>query len=672
MTVTCTHHSDLTDTDRQGKPRHHGARILLQTPFYLKDIIKGDNGHPGIPGAQWSADHKRWHIPATADGALQLRHVLHDETLHVDEPTLRLLARAQTLTDAQAHKNPDGWHDLPDGPGRTSLWGHQRAGLHASLPRDGAGLGMDMGTGKSAVIVNLAECWDVRLAVIICPRKVLAVWPREFRIHGAHRPECPRALPQPPLDDDPDSITYGKFLPSTPGQTVNLVDPDEAAMHPCTCRKNWHVFNAHPRSDHPIRGKSGRILKNPSMKQRVDAARATLIAAARHGERAVLCFNYEAAWQDPIKTFLLDPLRGLPADVRDHYTSAPGCSSRIPYGLGATDEGHKVKKPGGKWSRFCHTLARRCARRVDATGTPMPHSEPDVYAQARFLDEGVFGTNYSKFIDRYFERGGFEDREIVGFRDQTAEAEFTRKLGELFFFCDAEDVLSLPPVMPEQTVTCRLSDATARQYDEMAEDFRAFVQGREVTAANALSRLLRLAQITSGHLPIDDDTGRRRPVTIGTEKRDLLRDTLEDIGAGRDEPVVVFGRFIHDLDVIADVARELGLRYGEVSGRRDDLTADGTMPDTVDLMGVQLQAGGVGVDLTRARYGVYYSLDFNLGNFQQSRKRIHRPGQNRPVHYVFLAAEGTVDEVIADALERREDVIASVIRAARDREGVTA
>ena len=66
------------------------------------------------------------------------------------------------------------------------------------------------------------------------------------------------------------------------------------------------------------------------------------------------------------------------------------------------------------------------------------------------------------------------------------------------------------------------------------------------------------------------------------------------------------------------------------------------MAEDIDICGVQLKAGGVGIDLTRARYAIYYSLDFALGDYDQSRKRVHRPGQTRPTIYVPLIAEDTI------------------------------
>jgi SNF2 family DNA or RNA helicase len=56
-----------------------------------------------------------------------------------------------------------------------------------------------------------------------------------------------------------------------------------------------------------------------------------------------------------------------------------------------------------------------------------------------------------------------------------------------------------------------------------------------------------------------------------------------------------------------------------------------------------MQAGSEGISLVRARYAVYYSTGFSLGLYLQSRARLHRPGQTRPVVYYHLVVRDTVD-----------------------------
>ncbi|MBE0656622.1 MAG: DEAD/DEAH box helicase, partial [Bryobacteraceae bacterium] len=119
-------------------------------------------------------------------------------------------------------------------------------------------------------------------------------------------------------------------------------------------------------------------------------------------------------------------------------------------------------------------------------------------------------------------------------------------------------------------------------------------------------------------------------------------------------------RFHKDLEAVNRVADETGRRSLELSGRADELQL--WQAGGAPVLAVQIDSGGVGVDLTRARYAIYYSLGFSLGSYEQSLARIHRPGQTRPVTYIHLLAEGTVDQKVMTALARRSDVVNSVLQ----------
>ncbi len=206
---------------------------------------------------------------------------------------------------------------------------------------------------------------------------------------------------------------------------------------------------------------------------------------------------------------------------------------------------------------------------------------------------------------------------------------------------------------------CQLEPSAMRAYKALENDLFVEIEAGRVTPGNALVRLLRLQQITSGSVTTDSGQSER----LSTAKKDLLSDTLEDI----DGPVVVFCRFVTDLDRVREVAEATGRHYGELSGRRRDLTDDGYMPDDVDLMGVQIQAGGLGVDFTRASTAIYYSVGFNLGDLLQARGRLHRPGQTRPVTHIHLLAEHTIDQDAYWALRKRSDLVEGVLRRAQRR-----
>jgi len=190
------------------------------------------------------------------------------------------------------------------------------------------------------------------------------------------------------------------------------------------------------------------------------------------------------------------------------------------------------------------------------------------------------------------------------------------------------------------------------------------VDDGEVTVSNALVKLLRLQQVMSGY--IMDDAGNTR--YVDNSKESMLEDVLEDIDPV--EPVVVFARFKEDLDRIRKIVEKREKKdgkfcvYGEVSGSQKDLV-EGKFPPHVDVLGVQIQSGGTGIDLTRAHFAIYYSLGFSLGDYEQSLSRVHRPGQTEPTTFIHLLARGTVDEKVYKALRARKQVIEFVLEEGR-------
>lgn len=321
------------------------------------------------------------------------------------------------------------------------------------------------------------------------------------------------------------------------------------------------------------------------------------------------------------------------------------------------DEAHRIKDPGGSQSVFAAKVGKRTKHRLGLTGTPMPHSPLDVYGLYRFLDPGIFGTNFTAFRNRYAVMGGFQNHQVVRYQN---EEELSEKMFSIAIEI-SDDVLDLPDTQ-DLVLECELSANARRIYSEIEDDFVTRIEEELVTVSNGLVGLLRLQQVTSGH--VKTDAGEIE--IIDDSKAQLFEEFLDNIP--EHEPVVVFTRFTHDLQMVRDACAKKGRRYGEVSGHSNDLTKDATMPDDIDVMALQVQSGGVGIDLTRARYCVFYSLGFSLADYLQARKRVHRPGQDKPVIYYHLIAKNTKDADVYTALAKREEVVEYVIGLHRKKE----
>lgn len=455
--------------------------------------------------------------------------------------------------------------DLQPPVRQTDAWRHQLEAYWFALYAETAMLAMDMGTGKSKVAVDLVVNWHCNTVLILCPKSVIPVWRREFRIHAA--------------------------------EDVLILNRGSVA----TKKKN--AENYRKRLSHTT-------------------------------DRVVIVINYESAWR----------------------TAFANWSLSVPWDCVILDESHRAMNSRTATSKYTAKLGKKARYKLCLTGTPMPHSPLDVKGQYDFLDPGLFGTSYHHFSNRYaLKQNAAIPQQITGYQNQE---ELAYKFGLLAYRVEAEDVLDLPEIQHHERI-CQLGPKARRAYGELERDLITELESGVVTASNALVKLLRLQQCTSGFL-VEDET--KIVHEIDTAKADVLRELLEDINLSED-PVVVFCKFTHDVRQVQKITEEMGFVYGELSGnRRDGLDSKARLAAGVNVLGTQIQAGKEGVDFSRSRYAVYYSIGFSLGDYLQSLKRLHRPGQTRPVNYYHLICDHTVDRQVYRALERKENLINAVLK----------
>jgi SNF2 family DNA or RNA helicase len=370
--------------------------------------------------------------------------------------------------------------------------------------------------------------------------------------------------------------------------------------------------------------------------------------------RLAAVLNYDACTFQPLGD---KPVKGDPRRKWD-----PGLLRQHPWDCLIADEMHRLKDPHGKQATQVSRIAANIPHRLGLTGTPMPHDPSDIFSQYRVIEPRVFGWSFKSFQDRYVEtekgycwrtgangvRYKQEYPKIVGFRNLE---ELNRKVYSIGHRVLADDVLDLPPAMDVERY-CDLEKETRARYEEERGAFVRLVQGKEVADQNALVAAMRRCQLTSGFIPEGELLAR-----LGNEKAELLAEVFDEIA--ETEPVVVFCRFTEDIGQVYSVAESTGRSCCELTGQANDLAE--WQAGLFNVLAVQLAAGGVGVDLTRARYCIYFSQNWDSGNWQQTRKRIHRPGQTRPVLYVNLLARNTIDEVVYAALKERRDVARAII-----------
>jgi SNF2 family DNA or RNA helicase len=416
-------------------------------------------------------------------------------------------------------------------------------------------------------------------------------------------------------------------------KSVVAVWPDQARQH---ATRDWWTWAGE------VRGARG-ALANPNVTRRASALVNANVDAIALGRPFMAAVNYEASIAKPMDALLL----GTEWDAV------------------ILDESHRIKAPGGKQSRLAAKICQRVRDRggqiIALSGTPMSHSPLDLYAQLRAIDGGAtFGTNYQGFCKRFgapktiFAPGGVQRLVYEGLRPGMVD-EFAQRAAPVVH--QATPDLGLLPVADVYR-TFTLTPKAQRVYDRLEADGIAEMDEGVITAGNSMVVVLRLAQATGG-FGVDAQTGEPFELDGTPGKAKLLADVIADIPA--DEAVVVFCRLHSDLNAVRGVAEQAGRAYAELSGRRRDALDGPRLAEGVQIAGVQVKSGGTGIDLTRARHGIYYSLGFELAEYEQSRKRLHRPGQTRHVVLTHLLAEGTVARAIYGGLRKRAAVVDAVL-----------
>lgn len=357
------------------------------------------------------------------------------------------------------------------------------------------------------------------------------------------------------------------------------------------------------------------------------------------GTLVVIVVNYDSVWRKPLGDML--------------YSAAKLGNIHMV----VLDESHRAKAAGSKVSKYLAMIGRAVPYRLCLSGTPMANSPLDVYGQYRFLDRSIFGTNHNKFLQQYAVLGGPEKRFVVGYKNQQ---ELIGKFRSIAYTCkmsDIKDRIKLPDSLPPTQVSVQLPARDMKTMRELGREFVAECGQGFVTASNVLVRMLRMQQIAAGFcITQEGPMEQQQQQELNTAKRDALNDLMSDLDPS--ERLVVFCVFVHDLDSIREVTEAHGRLYFELSGREHRV--DEWRASEGGVVAVQIQAGAEGVDMTCAHRAIYFSLPHSLALYDQSRARLYRPGQNRPVQFIHLIAAGTVDESMYKSLTNKRDVIDSI------------
>lgn len=360
------------------------------------------------------------------------------------------------------------------------------------------------------------------------------------------------------------------------------------------------------------------------------------------GKLNILIINHEATWR----------LKKVLYKVKPHRVTV--------------DESQKIGNHATNQSTAIHTLATHCEYRSILTGTlggPMK-----VFSQFKFLDRSIFGTKWKRSRMRPDDPPGYLDRYVASYgygghkpKKWHRLGEMQEKIASVSFQLTRKEAGGFPEEV-YQTFHFQLTNPAARHYAEMEEKLKTIVRNHEVTAPIVLTQTLRLQQITAGFLPIrcDDDEVVNTP--LGDDRIRALRGLIEEYEDN--EPLVIYARFRYELEAVLGLMRRMKRSANFIAGGMKHDVRDKAKWDfqkgKVDTCVVQIRAGGIAIDLSRADYGIFFTVPQSFIDYEQAKARIiARTGGHK--FLLHLAATGTVDDVAIEALKNNADLAEAVM-----------
>ena len=361
------------------------------------------------------------------------------------------------------------------------------------------------------------------------------------------------------------------------------------------------------------------------------------------------------------KTMMLNSMNGASLQVAVvNYESVwriePQIKNWIPDMI-IVDESHKIKTHNIAASKSLHRLGEKTSYRLILTGTLITNKAIDAFSQYKFLEPRIFGKSFYAFRNRYFDMVGYGNHTPV--LKKSMEPELKKKIHSIAFRATKAECLDLPETT-DIVRSVELEPNAMNIYKHLVRDSFAELSRGEVTATNILTKILRLSQLTGGFL--GDDEGKEIH-QISTAKLNALEDIVDEVTSSG-KKLVVIARFIPEIEAITDLLSKKKLKFSIITGnaknRSEQIEKFQNDSDVLVFVG-QIATAGLGITLTAASTMVFYSLDYSMSNFEQTKARIHRAGQCDPCTYIYLIAKGTIDEKVMKSLNKKYDLASSLI-----------
>lgn len=307
------------------------------------------------------------------------------------------------------------------------------------------------------------------------------------------------------------------------------------------------------------------------------------------------------------------------------------------------DESSMIQNEASKRAKF--VLKMHPENVILLSGTPTAGKYERLWLQLHLLGWQISKKlYYSQYvIQEWIEdsNSGFKIPHVVGYKNVDRLKAKLAAHGAIFMKSD--EVFNLP-----EQVFNKVKVPAPREY-------RRFMRNDVVTVKNLLTG-------ESNELVGDIILTKRLYARMLCSQYNRYKlDAFADLMNSTSERLIVFYNFNDELELLKQAAQKAERPISIVNGAVKDLAAYEEQDDSITFL--QYQAGAMGLNLQKASRMIYFSLTDKSELFEQSKKRIHRIGQENPCFYYMMICPGTVEEDVLKALEMRKDYTDELFKA---------
>lgn len=314
----------------------------------------------------------------------------------------------------------------------------------------------------------------------------------------------------------------------------------------------------------------------------------------------------------------------------------------VPFDVVIFDELTKAKNPGSKRVNHYRRSVPRVARQIGLTGTPIPNSWVDLFAQVRLVDGGQrLGNNFLEFKKRYFFAPATPFKPWQPKHD--TEDRLESKISDITVTLKSSDWLDIPDTIYED-VDIKFTPELEAKYKKLEKDLvMELRKDKMLNVANSAALVTKLLQFTSGH--VYDEEREVHPV------HNLKFDALARIVKEEKTPILVATIFQHEQTRIrAQFPQAKFFADAKTQATQEEMI-NAWNAGRIPMLVAHPASVGHGLNF---QYGssvmLWITLTYSRELYEQMIARLARRGQKQIIKVYRLMVGGTADDAVAEAL----------------------